>query len=313
MRYLLFICLLGCSTGDRTKSSIHDVTADGCATVVPDDLMTPDDLSQPDDLSMPADLAMIPPDMTALPDLAMIPPDLAIPPDMTVLPDMSLPPDLMPPPWMGPRTYRRVLPIGDSTTGGGGACAPGAWRPALWQLAETGGVDLQFVGSLSSGAIPAWPALGNHDHEGHDGWDCLQLLNDLKTRKWVTITRPQIVLLSCGFNDKSHGYSDAVTSQHQGQLLDEIILQAPTAKIVINTLSYHHGAAVAVVNINNMLPAMLATRPGVLVADVASVIDSTGCSPTVYSSGNINTCDCIHPNPLGNQKWAAVVWEFIKP
>jgi lysophospholipase L1-like esterase len=89
----------------------------------------------------------------------------------------------------------RIMPLGDSITGG-----PGCWRALLWQrLVATGYQDIDFVGTLPGGGCitGAWDG----DNEGHGGYQAINIATQDQLPGWLSTTRPDVVLMHLGTND----------------------------------------------------------------------------------------------------------------
>ena len=107
----------------------------------------------------------------------------------------------------------RIMPLGDSITmGSNSGVDPDnnadyvAYRKALWDKLKGKGLDVDFVGSLNSGA-QVFGSVGPADHEGHPGWSDDQLLSGRtdqpaagKLLDWLLNHQPDVILLHIGTN-----------------------------------------------------------------------------------------------------------------
>ena len=107
----------------------------------------------------------------------------------------------------------RIMPVGDSITMGvSSGVVPDdsdyylSYRKALWDNLVAAGYDIDFVGSLNSGAA-VFGASEPADHEGQPGWRDDEILNGRasepekgKLMEWLITYQPDIVLLHIGTN-----------------------------------------------------------------------------------------------------------------
>ena len=73
----------------------------------------------------------------------------------------------------------RIMPLGDSITGG-----PGCWRAVLWdRLQRTGFTNVDFVGTLPGGGcnLANWDG----DNEGHGGFLATGIANQNQLPGWL--------------------------------------------------------------------------------------------------------------------------------
>lgn len=122
----------------------------------------------------------------------------------------------------------RVMPLGDSITAG--MTVQGAYRTVLWQLMSTAWRDVEFVGSMSAGP----KELAERNHEGHPGWEIAQL--DRHVDAWLTIYRPDVVLLQIGTNDVLRDDHLAQAPYRLSALLDHITRALPHAQVYVATI-----------------------------------------------------------------------------
>ena len=92
-------------------------------------------------------------------------------------------------------TTVKIMPLGDSITGG-----PGCWRALLWsRLQATGYTNVDFVGTLPGGGcnLANWDG----DNEGHGGIAATAIADQNQLPPWLAATTPDIVLMHLGTND----------------------------------------------------------------------------------------------------------------
>jgi serralysin len=113
----------------------------------------------------------------------------------------------------------KIMPVGDSITEGNDGVSKGSerggYRTELWQQFQALGLEIDFVGSQSSG--PA--SLPDKQHEGHGGWTIPEI--DGNIDRWLYDQKPDIVLLTIGTNDTKFN-SGKKTAKALSRLLDRI-------------------------------------------------------------------------------------------
>jgi lysophospholipase L1-like esterase len=140
------------------------------------------------------------------------------------------------------------MPFGDSITDGYNSDTPGGYRVELFKRAHADGKHITFVGSATSGNVPATSdgVATPPRHEGHSGWTiypgggrdgisyCLSA-NDkcLKTNSVMVEYKPDIVLLMIGTNDCIVQYDLANAPTRLSNLISTIYDQLPNVLIVV--------------------------------------------------------------------------------
>jgi lysophospholipase L1-like esterase len=183
----------------------------------------------------------------------------------------------------------RVMPLGDSITYGTGD--PGGYRIGLWQRLVANNYTVDFVGSQSNG--PA--SLGDHDHEGHPGWQISQI--DANIVSWLNTYHPHTILLHIGTNDVVQNPAGA--ADRLATLLDHITSTAPIAEVFVAQIIPLGWTSTDLLAFNNAIPAIVATR--VAAGKHLHLVDMYHALTTADLSS-----DNIHPNPGGYDKMAAV-------
>ncbi|WP_165984337.1 GDSL-type esterase/lipase family protein [Streptomyces sp. YIM 98790] len=124
--------------------------------------------------------------------------------------------------------HLRVMPLGDSITAGEGSSHGAGYRRTLWDLlaGRTGTTD--FVGSLRSGDV------ADGDHQGHSG----RRIDEIATaaRCPVRQYRPNVVTLHAGTNDMNQNHDLVTAPERMGELIDQILRDAPDATVLVATL-----------------------------------------------------------------------------
>ncbi|WP_161784493.1 FG-GAP-like repeat-containing protein [Actinokineospora spheciospongiae] len=137
----------------------------------------------------------------------------------------TFPPDDQPDPT--PTQSLRVMPLGDSITEGVGSSNHTGYRSELYDQLRGDVTTLDFVGSLSSGAM------SDPQHEGHSGWmiDQITAAADLS----VATLRPNVVTLHAGTNDMDRG--DAIAAPGRiNHLINRVLADSPGVVVLVATL-----------------------------------------------------------------------------
>ena len=133
-----------------------------------------------------------------------------------------------------------ILPLGDSITEGCCTAPEGGYRIELFRQAETNGKNVTFVGSLLNG--PTTVANQNFPmrHEGHGGFTISGGGNGgiagSLTDNAIATYHPSIVLLMIGTNDLNDNIDVVNAPSRLGDLIDEIIRDAPAALVVVSSI-----------------------------------------------------------------------------
>ena len=133
-----------------------------------------------------------------------------------------------------------VLPLGDSITEGCCTAPEGGYRIELFNQAVLAGKNITFVGSLLNGP----PTVANKTfpmrHEGHGGFTISGGGNGgiagSITDSAISTYHPNIVLLMIGTNDINDNIDITNAPSRLGRLIDEIIVDAPAALVVVSTI-----------------------------------------------------------------------------
>ncbi len=121
----------------------------------------------------------------------------------------------------------RILPLGDSITWGEGSSDENGYRLALATLIKNGGNNVEYIGSVKSGAMP------NNENEGHGGFQILPV--GVKGKPNYP-ERPNVILLMAGANDIIFESDIENAPQRMGTVIGEIVTACPDAAVLIGTL-----------------------------------------------------------------------------
>ncbi|MFC0626503.1 GDSL-type esterase/lipase family protein [Kribbella deserti] len=192
-------------------------------------------------------------------------------------------------------TPTKVMPIGDSNTGGADAAA-GGYRTDLWQLLRADGRPVDFVGSLRAGSA----ALGDHDHEGHGGWT-IQGIHD-SVAGWLQTYQPDVVTLQIGTNDMYDDTGAGLAPGRLSALLDRITQTAPNARVFVTSIPPTRIEAD-----QRRTQAFNAAIPGIVAAKVAAGKQIGYVDTGTAYVAPFDLMDNVHPY-YGAASRAAVKW-----
>jgi lysophospholipase L1-like esterase len=194
-----------------------------------------------------------------------------------------------------------VLPFGDSITYGYGSTDLGGYRSALFALAVAGSKSLTFVGSSADGPSTVSGKPFPRQHEGHPGYTIAgsQGIAQFVQQGIIKTFKPNIVLLAIGTNDISQNIDLPNAPLRLGQLIDAILVDAPSALIVVAqiTPSQKEPANTYTTAYDAALPAVVQQRVKqgkhvVLVDMNAPFVAQADWKKTLMT-------DSVHPNDAG--------------
>jgi lysophospholipase L1-like esterase len=197
-----------------------------------------------------------------------------------------------------------VLPLGDSITEGylpGGA--NGGYRVELFRQAVLAGKNITFVGTQQNGPTMVDNRTFPRRHEGRGGYTIAGggqgALAGAVTDNAIAMYRPHIVLLMIGTNDINGNINVSTAPTRLGQLIDEIIQDAPDALVVVASIIpiANDGTNQRIPNYNAAIPGLVATRAAagkhvVFLDNHAAFIRDTNFRTTLM-------VDNLHPNAAG--------------
>ena len=220
----------------------------------------------------------------------------------------------------------KILPLGDSITYG--INYGGGYRIKLAIHAATDQKDITYVG-YDTGNPPDSTALDKlgtakadyvNKHEGHSGWT-IQQDDDIVTgkstvtndsvnytgKKVVTDSAPNIILLHIGTND-IYGSDPGGAPTRLGKLIDDIVVDAPNALLVVSTIipcTSSMCPSATVNTYNKAVPTVVQQRASagkhVLFVDMFAAFPASDLSS-----------DLIHPGEAGYEQMAVTWYTAIK-
>ncbi|MEV4410749.1 GDSL-type esterase/lipase family protein [Catellatospora sp. NPDC049609] len=199
----------------------------------------------------------------------------------------------------------RVMPLGDSITGG-----PGCWRAVLWnRLQANGFTDVDFVGTLPGGGcgVSGWDG----DNEGHGGFRATGIADQNQLPGWLSATRPDIVLMHLGTNDIWGNLPTATILAAYGKLVDQMRASNPNMRILVAqiipmTPSGCAWCPTGVAALNAAIPAWAAAKT--TAQSPVTVVDQfTGFDTAA------DTSDGVHPDDSGFQKMSDRWYPALTP
>jgi lysophospholipase L1-like esterase len=188
----------------------------------------------------------------------------------------------------------RIMPLGDSITGG-----PGCWRAVLWdRLQRNGFTDVDFVGTLAGGGcnLTGWDG----DNEGHGGYRATGIADQGQLPGWLAATHPDVVLMHLGTNDIWSNLPTAQILAAYSTLVDQMRASNPATKILVAqiipmTPSGCSWCPAGVAALNNAIPGWAAAKT--TAQSPVTVVDQfTGFDSVADAS------DGVHPDDSGFQK-----------
>ncbi len=194
-----------------------------------------------------------------------------------------------------------IMPMGDSITDGSSyASTHAGYRGYLYDLLTADGYSFTYVGSLTVNQddLPA----SQRFHEGHSGWNVVQILNGITGSNWLNVN-PDIITLMIGTNNRGGGAAGVPSAMNDySQLIDAITSRQPDALILAAQIVPIPGQDAFVTAFNSALAGLVSTKKAAG-ANIAMLDLYTGY-PTPYST---TMPDNLHPSDIGyawmGQKW----------
>jgi lysophospholipase L1-like esterase len=234
-------------------------------------------------------------------------------------------------PRLGLEVPLRIMPMGDSITEGLCDTQDTCEEPAEWMIPTTGdgveacgwaanpynpeavgyraflrdmiaakGLDMSYVGSVA--------VVEGLAHEGHTGWQILDLDYCVQNGDWLEKAQPNVILLHIGTNDASEGRAPEEMVQSLLELLQHIYEKVPatTEVIVAQIIPARQSWMKSVITPYNEL------IPGVVDELVAegkhvSYVDMTG---VILSDSDLDRFG-HHPNAVASERMAQVWYAKI--
>ncbi len=193
----------------------------------------------------------------------------------------------------------RIMPLGDSIT-----YQSYSYREKLWDLLEQDEIQIDFVGSQSSGSLP------DNNNEGHNGWSTFELNDEIIW--WMQAHNPDIVLLHIGTNDVNnakHAGRDMSGSEAElSGLIDKIYDQSPETKIFVAAIIPSRdcwqkcGQAAMTIDWNSRVRTVVNRKSA-----EEKLVYLVDMEREAGIDVNTDLGDAVHPNKNGADKMA-IVW-----
>lgn len=205
-----------------------------------------------------------------------------------------------------------ILPLGDSITEGFGSSG-GGYRVQLFRDAVEDGKNITFVGSLMNGPnnVPDFPK----SHEGHGGYTIdsdggHSGISGQITDNALSMYSPNIVLLMIGTNDLNGNVDVNNAPNRLGNLMDDILTQAPDALLVVATIiPMENGNGNKVEPYNATIPQLVADRAAEGKHVIAVDNWAAFTANANYSSAWMG--DMLHPNDAGYAVLGSAFYDAI--
>ena len=190
----------------------------------------------------------------------------------------------------------RVLPLGDSITRGTGSPTRGSYRMDLAYRLLKGGMQVDYVGSQSTGTG------SDTQHEGHGGWTIDELSERLDG--WLARYRPDVVLVHAGTNNITQGDGVYATGRKLSAMVDQIRAARPEAYIFVAQIVGSRVPRELAQDraLNRLIPRLMAAKNDPLI----TVVDQSSVS-------GIDLHDLHHPNDFGYSKMAYNWYRAMAP
>jgi lysophospholipase L1-like esterase len=175
----------------------------------------------------------------------------------------------------------RIMPLGDSITFGSGSSTKSSYRADLYRRLTAAGLDVDFVGSVRSGAG------ADTDNEGHPGWRIGQIAE--RVDGWLAEYRPDVVLLHIGTNDMRTDAKAFGAAGRLSALIDQIAVARPAARIFVARIigAWDPATQARIDAYNAAIPGIVASKGSrVRLVDLSTV-------------GGADLADKLHPNDTG--------------
>lgn len=192
----------------------------------------------------------------------------------------------------------RILPLGDSITFGTGITTrQGGYRNQLYQLLTNSGYQVDFVGTKTDSNNPTLP---DRNHEGNGGFRIDQIQAGVSG--WLdSIEDPDVILLLIGTNDFSQKYNIQSAGTRLSNLIGDLAVKRPFARIVVSTLPPRTDDAA----LETQQLSFNASIPGIVSNQVAlgRHVSHVNMHDSL-AAGDLS--DGVHPNTPGYDKMATV-------
>jgi lysophospholipase L1-like esterase len=197
-----------------------------------------------------------------------------------------------------------VLPLGDSITEGYlPSGANGGYRVELFRQAVRAGKNVTFVGTQTNGPNTVENRTFPRTHEGHGGYTIAGggqgAIAGSITDTAISRFHPHIVLLMIGTNDINGNINVSSAPTRLGQLIDEIITDAPSALVVVASVIpiRDDGTNQRIPNYNATIPGLVNTRAAagkhvIFVDNYAAIMKNASWKTALM-------VDNLHPNDAG--------------
>jgi lysophospholipase L1-like esterase len=184
-----------------------------------------------------------------------------------------------------PAAPLKIMALGDSITYGVGSRTSSSYRVDLRTRLQAVGMDVDFVGSQTSGAGGV-----DLENEGHRGWTIEQISEQID--EWQSTYTPDVVLLMIGTNDTARSVGLATAPNRLSALITRICTANPAAQVfVAKIVGMKNGAGQKNVNaFNAKIPAIVAAHGSRVHLVDQSTVDG------------LDLRDNLHPDDVGFAK-----------
>lgn len=205
----------------------------------------------------------------------------------------------------------RIMPLGDSLTKGGNSdtLSQGGYRNRLFNLLSSAGYNVDYVGTQADTNNPTIP---DTNLQGMAGYRIDQIQAGIAA--WLTpIEDPDVVLLMVGTDDFGQGGDLATAQTNLSNLLADIAIKRPFAKIILSTLpprGDNPDWELRQSTFNASIPQIVSNQ--VALGRQVSFVDPH----PVWVAGDLSS-DGVHPSLTGYSKladvWFPAITRVISP
>lgn len=179
----------------------------------------------------------------------------------------------------------KIMALGDSITYGVGSLTSSSYRVDLKNRLQGIGMDVDFVGSQTSGA-------GGDDlqNEGHKGWTIGQISEQIDG--WLSTYTPDVVLLMVGTNDTARSLDLAIAPRQLSAMITRLRAANPAGHVFVAQIPgvKEAGGQARADAFNARIPAIVAAQGSQVHLVDQSTVDG------------LDLRDNLHPDDVGFAK-----------
>ncbi|HVY25637.1 MAG TPA: SGNH/GDSL hydrolase family protein [Polyangiaceae bacterium] len=206
----------------------------------------------------------------------------------------------------------KILPFGDSITYGDKSSDKAGYRSQLFKLIVAAKQKVTFIGSRADGPTQVSGQPFPRTHEGHPGWTIDPGYNPNPSYGGISSLvpapalsgDPHVILLHIGTNDLFARDTQNMAIRLEA-LLDKIVLNAPTALIVLAQITPRGSSDAALTTYNGKIPGIVQSRAAKGQHIIGVDMSKLPVPADLHSDGT-------HPNDQGYAYMANVWYAALK-